>query len=88
MNIIPSSMKQGQKVRSLSNTIKPLLIRQQTRILRYIRLLWPHFLQEDYRLVRGFLDNIGKGRIHLYVDRIDLHLFNLTLSVLLHTVIF
>ncbi|KAJ8947865.1 hypothetical protein NQ318_010011 [Aromia moschata] len=53
LNLIPSSFKQGQKMRNLSHIVKPLLARQQNRILRYIQQLWPHFLQEGYKYTVG-----------------------------------
>ncbi|CAH1163487.1 unnamed protein product [Phaedon cochleariae] len=49
LNILPSSLKQGQKMRHMSSIIKPLLIRQENKILEYSQLLWPHFFQEEYR---------------------------------------
>nr|XP_023026910.1 ATPase family AAA domain-containing protein 2-like [Leptinotarsa decemlineata] len=62
-NLVPSSTKQGQKMRNLTRTIRPLLKRQQNRIMKYIQLLWPHFLQEGFRYMVG--ERRYSGRIIL-----------------------
>uniref|UniRef100_A0A6P7FZ38 Uncharacterized protein LOC114335737 n=1 Tax=Diabrotica virgifera virgifera TaxID=50390 RepID=A0A6P7FZ38_DIAVI len=53
LNLIPSSMKQGMKMRNFSDVIRPLLIRQHKKIVKYINTLWPHFLQEEHRFTCG-----------------------------------
>ncbi|CAH1110519.1 unnamed protein product [Psylliodes chrysocephalus] len=53
INLVPSSIKQGLAMRNLSNIVKPLLVRQHERIIKYINLLWPHFLQEGYKFAFG-----------------------------------
>ncbi|XP_057657765.1 ATPase family AAA domain-containing protein 2-like isoform X2 [Diorhabda carinulata] len=53
LNLIPSSMKQGLNIRNLSSIIEPLLKRQHNRIIKYIKILWPHFLQEGYKFTIG-----------------------------------
>ncbi|CAH2009538.1 unnamed protein product [Acanthoscelides obtectus] len=63
MNIVPSTVRQGHRMRNLSHIITPLLKRQQNRVIRYIQLLWPHFLQECYKYTLG--ENRYAGRVLL-----------------------
>lgn len=49
MNLTLLTNKTSHRWRDLSSVLKPLLSRQQDRILKYIQLLWPHFLHERYK---------------------------------------
>nr|CAH7764178.1 unnamed protein product [Callosobruchus chinensis] len=85
MNIVPSTVKQGHKMRNLSHTIKPLLKRQQNRVIRYIQLLWPHYLLEGYKYSLG--EKRYAGRILLIgsnIQGLNTHLIPSILKYLEH----
>ncbi|KAJ8925463.1 hypothetical protein NQ315_009297 [Exocentrus adspersus] len=86
LNLVPSSFKQsGQIMRNLSHIIEPLLNRQQNRILKYVQLLWPHFLQEGYKYTVG--EKRYAGRILLVgsnMQGLNTHLVPSTLKHLEH----
>ncbi|CAG9838409.1 unnamed protein product [Diabrotica balteata] len=69
LNLIPSSMKQGMKMRNFSDVVRPLLIRQHKKIVKYINTLWPHFLQEEHRFTCG--EKRYAGRMLLIGDNLQ-----------------
>ncbi|ENN70820.1 hypothetical protein D910_07747 [Dendroctonus ponderosae] len=47
--MVPSTQKNGLKMRKLTSIIEPLLEGQLRKVMRSIQTFWPHFLQENYK---------------------------------------
>ncbi|VEN62253.1 unnamed protein product, partial [Callosobruchus maculatus] len=85
MKIVPSTVKQGHKMRNLSKVIKPLLKRQKDKVIRYIQLLWPHYLLEGYRYIID--EKRYAGRVLLigsHIQGLNTHLIPAILKHLEH----
>ncbi|CAG9860331.1 unnamed protein product [Phyllotreta striolata] len=86
-HLVPSNVKYGLIMRKLSHTVKPLLRRQHDRIIKYINLLWPHFLQEDYEYKFAAGDRRYAARVLLIGDNtqgLNTHLLPSVLKNLEH----
>ncbi|KAH1007762.1 hypothetical protein HUJ04_004957 [Dendroctonus ponderosae] len=51
--MVPSTQKNGLKMRKLTSIIEPLLEGQLRKVMRSIQTFWPHFLQENYKYITG-----------------------------------
>lgn len=47
--ILPTGLRMGNHTECLNVVIRPLLQRQLDNILNNIQLMWPHFLDENYK---------------------------------------
>ncbi|XP_050295213.1 ATPase family AAA domain-containing protein 2-like [Anthonomus grandis grandis] len=50
---VPSTQKNGMKMRKLTSIIKPLLEGQLNKIIKSIQSFWPHFMDENFKYIIG-----------------------------------